>query len=208
MELQRLKGQTVDGYGLNVSPDEALEIIVSLVSQLHSGVAVGRAEWQAEGAGYFSIFVTNNEKPPLSDAHPLTIDRSIKEPPCPSELDLQEAVDIMEQDYTSKELRVCGKCGNYKDVSSEQGFCSKRTTTVWRIGFAGKCQYYKEPSSEQMAHMDDIVLGAVPPPILCPNCKHPVDYEAEHIDGDPEDQSHYWYVCPEPPAKEPKKGVD
>ena len=79
----------------------------------------------------------------------------------------------------------------------------------------GKSKYYEEPppkkivmSSEQMAHMDDIVLGAVPPPILCPNCKHPVDYEAEHIDGDPEDQSHYWYVCPEPPAKEPKKGVD
>ena len=178
MELQRLKGQTVDGYGLNVSTDEALEIIVSLVSQLHTSVAAGRAEWQAEGAGYFSIFVTNNEKPPLPDAHPLMIDRSIEEPPCPSELD-----DIR------KELRICGKCVRFEEIASsqshpsERGYCSKRMKSVWRIGFAGKCEYYKKPplktivmSSEQMAHMDDIELGITPPPILCP-IHNEKDYE-------------------------------
>ena len=62
MELQRLKGETIDGYGLNVSREDALVIIQSLTSQLLRGVNVGRTEWSIKGANYFSIFVIDEEQ--------------------------------------------------------------------------------------------------------------------------------------------------
>ena len=63
MELERLKGKTIDGYGLNVSREEALVIIKSLTSQLLCGVNVGREEWSIKGAEYFSIFVDDLKVP-------------------------------------------------------------------------------------------------------------------------------------------------
>lgn len=62
MELERLKGQTIDGYGLNVSREEALVIIQSLTTQLLCGVNVGRKEWSIKGAEYFSIFVEEPDR--------------------------------------------------------------------------------------------------------------------------------------------------
>jgi len=63
MELERLKEKTIDGYGLNVSREEALVIIKSLTSQLLCGVNVGREEWSIKGAEYFSIFVDDPKVP-------------------------------------------------------------------------------------------------------------------------------------------------
>ena len=63
VKLERLKGRTVDGYGLNVSREEALAIIQSLTAQLLYGAnSPDRKEWNIEGSEYFSIFVEEPER--------------------------------------------------------------------------------------------------------------------------------------------------